>query len=180
MRVAVVLLVLARTASAEPDSGCESVPYLNPSIFIGPDPIHVLDRIALGTLIRSCDDHGAARMHLRVGFTAYLSTFGVGIGGELEPSYPVSSDLRLGIRLGYETSTRSDMGLLTLGGRLHVSNAVFLEAGGFMTGNPDTIFGAQLGLGLEGDGGAFVGGVELGVFGLGLAFLGLALSGSGR
>jgi hypothetical protein len=177
MRIAVVLLVLARTAGAEPDSSCESIAYLNPSIFVGPDPIHVLNRFALGTIVRSCDDHGTARMHLRVGITGYLSSFGEGLGGELEPSYPVSSDLRLGIRVGYETSSRSSMGLLTLGGRLHLSDAMFVEAGGFMIGNPDTIFGAQLGIGLEGGGGAVMGGIELGVIGLGLAFLGAALSG---
>jgi len=177
MRVAILLLVLARTASAEPDSGCGSIAYLNPSILVGPEPIHFLNRFALGTIVRSCDDQGTARMHLRVGVTGYLSSFGAGLGAEVEPSYPVSSDLRLGIRLGYETSSRSSMGLLTLGGRLHISDGIFVEAGGFMTGNPDTIVGAQLGVGLEGSGGALVGEVELGVLGLGLVFLAAAFSG---
>ncbi len=178
----VVMLVLARSAAAEPmleplPDPCSTDIYLEPSLFLATPPAKLLDRMSLGLVFATCDDARTVTHRIRVGVTTHLSFHKAGAGGELEVDQRIDSTLRLGLRASAETETNGNM--WTFGVRMHYSGSTFIELDAFHEEDYDSggSWGGEVGLGFEGRTGAAVGGVELGVGLIGFIVLAVMLSG---
>lgn len=193
---------VARPVNA-PTHACGTASYVEPSLMIAlgdhsatlserpSNAGRLMHRLALGAIARLCDHEGGTSTHVRVGATAYLTNLDwggrsmdyVGAGGEVEVNHPVASTLRIGGRIGVETAGASGStgSLWTLGGRLHVREAIWLgldvwhrrPGAGEMPRCTDMVgsgcaapmSGVMVGLGIEGRRGAITSGVGLGVVG---------------
>ena len=162
MRSVIALVLVARTAAAEPPTArCEASAYLEPSVLFGIDRTTVLDRIALGALIRDCTASHEASTSVRLGVTAYLSDIGgAGVGVELEVDRPISSDWRAGLRVGAESANNGG-GLFTFGARFHVSDVASLQVDAYHVTGYGRATGAMVGIGFEGRAGAGIAAAEL-------------------
>jgi hypothetical protein len=150
--VAVAVLGVSGTAWAQPSNSPTVVPrrcrgvvaYFESSAFVttrterengtlSPLASSLLGRLASGLELRRCRGE-TSELHLRLGLALtvagpVLGGETPGWGGELEASYPVSRDLRLGARLGAD---RMDAGtLFTFGLRLRYRDIVYLGVDGF-------------------------------------------------
>ncbi|HTR49534.1 MAG TPA: hypothetical protein VMJ10_02440 [Kofleriaceae bacterium] len=195
--VAVGRVALAQPGAAEPATArpiahdrCNVGPYLEPSLLVGGVSTgEVLDRIALGVVVRNCDDAGRARLHVRLGVTAYVSEHSDGAGFEAEVSRRIADDLWLGLRLGRETVSEAVVGsgdMLSFGPRLHMKDAVYVEldalavTGDNLSGSKYFEVGVLGGIGFEGTPGAVIGGVEAGVAVILIGMVAVALSHPGE
>jgi hypothetical protein len=165
MRAAALVVLLPAIAFADPGGElCRPYVYAEPSIFLGAsgDGSGGLTRTAFGLRLPGCFER---TREVRIGLTAHLADRAlagdVALGAELEINSPVSPDLRLGGRFGYEYGGQESH-LITFGARLRVGDTGSVGIDGFFQNSTrGSTAGAMIGVGLEGWPGWAVAGVEV-------------------